>query len=126
MDMIFEFDCQDRRKKPTLLQFLGSPESEKLKVKYNVEIVWFPNQFPTICLETEYFRINIDESSPLYDSFHVFCSHMVDEGTPFDVIINPDRSGGFGITTSGDSGEWNQISKNGFKFQNRKGPKKPK
>lgn len=115
-DMVLEIPYYQPPKKPTLLQFLESEKSVKLKVKYFCMKVWFPNQYPTMCLETEYFRINIDESHPLFDSISAFCQKMIETSQPFAISVNADRDGGFGIMTTSEKGTWNKVGKTGHEF----------
>ena len=117
MDMLLEIPYHTPEKKPTLLQWLKSWKSEKLKVKYHVVKIWFPWKFPTLTIETEDFRVLVDESSPMFDSLKALTEKVTSEDIPIAVVVNPDRDGGFGITTSGEKGKWNEIgTTSGFEF----------
>ncbi len=111
MDMLFEVPYYAPAKKPTLLQFLKSEKSAKLKQKYAVMKIWYPKDYPTLCLETEDFRALVDESSPIFDGIMNLCKTVEENDSAIAIVINPDRDGGFGITTAAMTGKWVQIGK---------------
>jgi len=117
MDMILEGFPSQPQKVPTLLKWLESEESVKLKSKYWVRKIWYPNKFPTLCLETEHFRINVDESNPIFDSVKNLCDTIVDNDSAIAVVVNPDRDGGFGITSDGSQGRWERLGNTGYEFK---------
>lgn len=126
MDMILEGYASTPQKVPTLLKWLESDESLKLKSKYWVKKIWYPNKFPVLCLETENFRINIDESNPIFDGVKTLCDKITSDDTAIAVVINPDRDGGFGITTDGSQGRWESLGKTGFEFKMAQKMTKPR
>lgn len=117
MDMILEGYASQPQKLPTLLKWLESEDSLKLKAKYWVKKIWFPNKFPTLCLETEYFRLNIDESNPIFDSVNRFCLKAIEDDLSFALVVNSDRDGGFGITTDSSQGVWEKLGHTGHEFK---------
>lgn len=117
MDMILEGHASQPQKVPTLLKWLESEDSVKLKSKYWVKKIWYPNKFPTLCLETEHFRINVDESNPIFDGVKNLCDKITQDNTAIAVVVSPERDGGFGITTDGSQGTWESLGKTGFEFK---------
>lgn len=115
-DMLCEIPYTQPEKLPTLIKFLESEKSTKLKLKYAVMKIWFPNKFPALCLETEDFRVNVDEANPMFDSLLKLCHRVTDGDFSIAIVVNSDRDGGFGITTMGTTGKWETLGKTGFKF----------
>ena len=124
-DMLCEIPYTQPQKLPTLIQFLESDKSVKLKVKYPVFKIWFPNKFPALCLETEDFRVNVDEANPMFESLESLCRKVTQDDLSIAIVVNPDRDGGFGITTMGTTGTWETIGKTGWKFVINKTQKRP-
>lgn len=117
MDMIFEGQVTQPKKTPTLLKWLESEDSVKLKQKYWVKKIWIPNKFPTLTFETEDFRLPIDESNPIFTGLMKLVEEIVDSDQAIAVVVSPDRDGGFGITTDGSQGKWEQFTSTGYEFK---------
>lgn len=116
-DMIFEVPLTEFPKLPTLLQFLKTPQSNKLKARYLVKAIWFPKDYPNLTFETENFRVLVHENNPIYSDLIAFASRMAADHTPFAIQVNAQRDGTFGITTSAEVGEWEKIGERGFKLK---------
>ena len=117
MDMLLEGFTSQPRKVPTLRKWLESEDSAKLKMKYWVKKIWYPNKFPTLCLETEYFRVNIDESNPIFDDLKNLCDKIIEDDTAIAIGVSPERDGGFGIKTDGSQGTWESIGETGYEYK---------
>lgn len=117
MDMIFEVEATPAKKLPTLLQFLKSAQSAKLKQKYHCMVIWFPKDYPNITFQTEDFRVVVSEDNPLYSQLIAFANKAVEDDTPFAIVVSPQRDGGFGITTSGEKGRWMEIGSTGIRWE---------
>lgn len=51
---------------PTLKQFCKSSAPEERSKAHVIEKVWFPNQYPSLSLETEGFRVRVHEKSAVF------------------------------------------------------------
>lgn len=116
MDMIFEVSPNERPKVPTLLQWLKTESSAKLRAKYHCTIIWFPGNYPNLTFQTECFRVLVHENHPIFDQCLAFARNMASQDTQFAIVVNGARDGGFGITTSGEKGVWEPIGESGVRW----------
>lgn len=64
------FECRDTKaaQLPTFRQWCKEANEHLLKPARPVKLIWLPNRYPSFSLETEVFRLRIDDSNPNYES----------------------------------------------------------
>lgn len=111
-------DASSKEKKLTYLQFIKSAKKAELKKDYQVSIVWVPGEWDNFTLETEFFRLRVPKTSPMYSALKEFVGDSATvhiemriqpvEGNPKEYFINP---------YPGSKGAWTELSDLGYKWQ---------
>lgn len=105
-------------KLPTFRQFCKA-EGEKCNGNAKVvTTVWFPNQYPSLSIDTEVFRLRISESDPSYAAIAAGLQQGIDADEVFIVRILDAKKFAFEIETlEGEIGGWEYIGESGAKCE---------
>jgi len=109
---------------PTLLQYCKSTVEEETKKDFVIVKVWLPNKFPNVTLETEVFRIRVNEKATTYSEILDFVKSCEEEGKVMLVRITDTKSGAYEIDSfEGERGEWEFLGDYGLKITVKDRPK---
>jgi len=109
---------------PTLLQYCKSTLEEETKKDFVIVKVWLPNQFPNVTLETEDFRIRINEKADTYSEVLDFIESCKEEGKVMLVRVTDTKSGAYEIDSfQSEIGEWEELGAYGLKVTVKDRPK---
>ncbi len=116
MDMQFELPTVSVATVPTLKQFLQQLGDKKLKQKYLVMKVWFPNKFPYLTLITEDWKVSLAESSDLYPRVDDLLREVISTDTAIALKLTPGNLDTYTFTTSSEKGVWSPVGNSGQEF----------
>lgn len=109
---------------PTLLQYCKSSLEHETKKNFTIVKVWLPNQFPNVTLETEDFRIRINEKADTYSEVLEFIDSCKEEGKVMLVRITDSKNGSYEIDSyESEVGEWEELGTYGLKVTVKDKPK---
>lgn len=100
---------------PTLSKWLKDEPSRKLARSYTVKVVWLPNKYPNLSLQTDSFRVAIYENNPIFDELVKHCQEdLISDGHILQ--IHPDPDGNFTISVNeSEMCTWESLGEKGLK-----------
>jgi hypothetical protein len=107
-------------KLPTIRQYCKSTAKSKYKDDGVVELVWLPNQFKNITLQTRCFRILIPERHPFYEELGKVFAGINDRSCGIRVEVSNWKTADYVLheLSEGD-GRWEAIGDTGLRFVER-------
>lgn len=105
-------------KLPTFRQYCkseGEACNNKAKV---VQTIWFPNNYPSLSIDTEVFRLRIAQDDPNYQAIELGLRQGIDNDEVFIVRILDSKKFEFEIETlEGEIGGWEYLGETGAKCE---------
>jgi hypothetical protein len=97
---------------------------EETKKDFVIVKVWLPNKFPNVTLETEDFRIRVNEKADTYSEILDFIKSCEEEGKVMLVRITDTKTGAYEIDSfEREVGEWEFLGDYGLKITVKDRPK---
>lgn len=76
------YEPSEPAKVPTFLQYVKTThKGVEGKTKFTVDIIWLPNKFNNVTLQTHAFRYICDENHPLFSDTNQYCLELLSRGT---------------------------------------------
>lgn len=114
-------------KLPSFMAYCKKQGQEAEKGIALVKVIWFPNQFQSVSLDTEKFRLRI--STKTNDSIELidFLETAIDQEKVLFVRVTNAKDASYEIDIlEAESAEWEQLGQHGYKAEVRDRPKAAK
>lgn len=118
--MFSTYEAPTPKKVPTLAQFLKKTKEPKSKPYNTVELVWLPDQFDNVTLQTQNYRIVLGDNHPLYKATIEYFQSESTLDTCFRIQIADWSKGTFEITQGKERGTWAKAGKNGYRWKSER------
>lgn len=111
-------------KVPSFLKWLVSASNDDLKPIRPVTKLWLPNQYKSLTLETEVFRLRITDQSPIYEAILNCYEEWVREDSVIAIKINDRKLRTYSIVgMESEAGTWESMGDYGWKCTIQDKPK---
>lgn len=105
---------------PTVFQYLKTlkKNSKEIQQLFQVEIVWLPNKFNNVTLQTHKFRLILNETHPLYQHLVVAFDDIeaFGESKSFGIRVLSQETGDFKLEEMAKRGQWSQLSTTAYRW----------
>lgn len=126
--MRFESNAESQFEKlPSLLSYCKKNKVGSTERRYVVTTIWLPNQYPSISLDTEHFRLRISDKQALYLELLDFIESNTANEIALCVDILDAKTAKFAIDVlEGEVAEWEPLGESGWKLTIMNKPKSSK
>lgn len=109
--------ANDNDSLPTIKQWMKSVGREALDCTYLIKIVWLPNLYPNISLDTEAFRVRLSPGNFLYSVVQENIEDWIDNDRVIGIQIDsriPLKLTLLELET--DQASWDELGEHGYKL----------
>jgi len=115
--MFQSYDAPKPKKVPTLSQYLKKTKEPKSKPFNSVELVWLPDQFDNVTLQTQNYRIVLGDNHPLYKATIEYFQSEGTLDTNIRAQVTDWAKGTFEISPGSEKGNWAKAGNNGYRWK---------
>lgn len=112
-----EYETPKPKRPPTIAQFVKKTKEPKTKPLDVIELVWLPDKFDNVTLQTGKYRVILSDEHPLYQAVQDFLAEDRNVELAIGIRITDWKEGKFTLEEAKSRGMWKSIGKNGFRFQ---------
>ena len=107
----------DYQKLPTFAQWLKVASDADVSARRYVTKIWLPNTFPNFTLETEVFRLRVNETSSIGATLTQLMEELADKESAVFVEIIDKKKGLYRVgTTDDEKASWEEMGQSGYKL----------
>ena len=100
----------DYKKLPTFAQWLKTASDSDVSPRRYVEKIWLPNTFPNFTLETEVFRLRVNETSSIGATLSQLVDELADKESAVYVEVLDKKKGLYRVGISDDEkASWEEM-----------------